>query len=199
MTHYVVGITGGIGSGKSTVAVLFEKLGIVVADADQASREIVEPGQDAYLAILEKFGNSVLLEDGTLNRAYLRQKIFAEKTDRLWLERLTHGPIMQNLKDKLQSAKSAYGILMLSTGAGKSPLMDRMIVIDVTPDVQISRVKERDHNDEALIRKIMASQPKREDRLSWADDVIENNGDLASLKQAVYDLHQHYLKLANHA
>jgi len=199
MTHYVVGITGGIGSGKSTVAVLFEKLGIVVADADQASREIVEPGQDAYLAILEKFGNSVLLEDGTLNRAYLRQKIFAEKIDRLWLERLTHGPIMQNLQDKLQSARSAYGILMLSTGAGKSPLMDRMIVIDVTPDVQISRVKERDHNDEALIRKIMASQPNREDRLSWADDVIENNGDLASLKQAVYDLHQHYLKLANHA
>ena len=196
---FVIGLTGGIGSGKSTVAVLFEKLGIVVADADQASREIVEPGQDAYLAILEKFGNSVLLEDGTLNRAYLRQKIFAEKTDRLWLERLTHGPIMQNLQDKLQSAKSAYGILMLSTGAGKSPLMDRMIVIDVTPDVQISRVKERDHNDEALIRKIMASQPKREDRLSWADDVIENNGDLASLKQAVYDLHQHYLKLANHA
>jgi len=199
MTHYVVGITGGIGSGKSTVAVLFEKLGIVVADADQASREIVEPGQDAYLAILEKFGNSVLLEDGTLNRAYLRQKIFAEKTDRLWLERLTHVPIMQNLQDKLQSARSAYGILMLSTGAGKSPLMDRMIVIDVTPDVQISRVKERDHNDEALIRKIMASQPNRKDRLSWADDVIENNGDLASLKQAVYDLHQHYLKLANHA
>lgn len=199
MTHYVVGITGGIGSGKSTVAVLFEKLGIVVADADQASREIVEPGQDAYLAILEKFGNSVLLEDGTLNRAYLRQKIFAEKIDRLWLERLTHVPIMQNLQDKLQSARSAYGILMLSTGAGKSPLMDRMIVIDVTPDVQISRVKERDHNDEALIRKIMASQPNREDRLSWADDVIENNGDLASLKQAVYDLHQHYLKLANHA
>jgi len=199
MTHYVVGITGGIGSGKSTVAVLFEKLGIVVADADQASREIVEPGQDAYLAILEKFGNSVLLEDGTLNRAYLRQKIFAEKIDRLWLERLTHAPIMQNLQDKLQSARSAYGILMLSTGAGKSPLMDRMIVIDVTPDVQISRVKERDHNDEALIRKIMASQPKREDRLSWADDVIENNGDLASLKQAVYDLHQHYLKLAKHA
>jgi dephospho-CoA kinase len=199
MTHYVVGITGGIGSGKSTVAVLFEKLGIVVADADQASREIVEPGQDAYLAILEKFGNSVLLEDGTLNRAYLRQKIFAEKIDRLWLERLTHGPIMQNLQDKLQSARSAYGILMLSTGAGKSPLMDRMIVIDVTPDVQISRVKERDHNDEALIRKIMASQPNRKDRLSWADDVIENNGDLASLKQAVYDLHQHYLKLANHA
>lgn len=199
MTHYVVGITGGIGSGKSTVAVLFEKLGIVVADADQASREIVEPGQDAYLAILEKFGNSVLLEDGTLNRAYLRQKIFAEKIDRLWLERLTHVPIMQNLQDKLQSARSAYGILMLSTGAGKSPLMDRMIVIDVTPDVQISRVKKRDHNDEALIRKIMASQPNRKDRLSWADDVIENNGDLASLKQAVYDLHQHYLKLANHA
>jgi dephospho-CoA kinase len=199
MTHYVVGITGGIGSGKSTVAKHFEKLGIVVADADQASREIVEPGQDAYLAILEKFGNPVLLEDGTLNRAYLRQKIFAEKTNRLWLEKLTHLPIMQNLKDKLQSAKSAYGILMLSTGAGKSPLMDRMIVVDVTPDVQISRVKERDHNDEALIRKIMASQPNREDRLSWADDVIENNGDLVSLKQTVYDLHQYYLRLANHA
>lgn len=199
MTHYVVGITGGIGSGKSTVAEHFEKLGIVVADADQASREIVEPGQDAYLAILEKFGNPVLLEDGTLNRAYLRQKIFAEKTNRLWLEKLTHLPIMQNLKDKLQSAKSAYGILMLSTGAGKSPLMDRMIVVDVTPDVQISRVKERDHNDEALIRKIMASQPNREDRLSWADDVIENNGDLVSLKQTVYDLHQYYLRLANHA
>ena len=199
MTHYVVGITGGIGSGKSTVAERFEKLGIVVADADQASREIVEPGQDAYLAILEKFGNSVLLEDGTLNRAYLRQKIFAEKADRLWLERQTHVPIMQNLKDKLQSARSAYGILMLSTGAGKSPLMDRMIVIDVTPDVQISRVKERDHNDEALIRKIMASQPNREDRLSWADDVIENNGDLVSLTQTVYDMHQYYLRLANHA
>ncbi len=199
MTHYVVGITGGIGSGKSTVAERFEKLGIVVADADQASREIVEPGQDAYLAILEKFGNSVLLEDGTLNRAYLRQKIFAEKADRLWLEKLTHLPIMQNLKDKLQSAKSAYGILMLSTGAGKSPLMDRMIVVDVTPDVQISRVKERDHNDEALIRKIMASQPNREDRLSWADDVIENNGDLVSLTQTVYDMHQYYLRLANHA
>jgi dephospho-CoA kinase len=106
---------------------------------------------------------------------------------------------MQRLKDKLRYAESAYGILMLSTGAGKSPLMDRMIVVDVTPDVQISRVKERDHNDESLIRKIMASQPNREDRLCWADDVIENNGDLASLTQAVYDLHLQYLELANHA
>jgi dephospho-CoA kinase len=199
MTSYVVGITGGIGSGKSTVAELFEELGITVADADQASRDIVNPGEAAYLAIVEKFGRSVILNDGTLNRAYLREKIFSKKSDRLWLENLTHRPIMQNLRNTLRHAESAYGILMLSTGIGKSPLMHRMIVVDVAPELQISRVKQRDHNDESLIRKIMASQPNREERLSWADDVIENNGDLTSLRQKVYDFHEYYLKLASHA
>lgn len=199
MTNYVVGITGGIGSGKSTVAELFQELSITVADADQASRDIVKPGEDAYLAIVEKFGGQVLLDDGTLNRAYLREKIFSKKSDRLWLERLTHVPIMQNLTNTLRHAESAYGILMLSTGIGKSPLMHRMIVVDVAPELQVSRVQQRDHNEESLIRKIMASQPNREERLSWADDVIENNDDLTSLRQKVYDLHEYYLTLANHA
>jgi len=199
MTNYVIGITGGIGSGKSTVAELFEELGITVADADQASRDIVKPGEQAYLAIVEKFGSLVLRNDDTLDRAYLRKKIFSSQADRLWLERLTHAPIMKNLTDKLRYAESAYGILMLSTGIGKSPLMHRMIVVDVDPEVQVSRVKQRDNNEESLIRKIMASQPNRLERLSWADDVIENNGDPASLKQTVYDLHTTYLELASHA
>jgi dephospho-CoA kinase len=194
---YVVGLTGGIGSGKTTVSDLFEKLGITVADADVVARTIVEPGRSAHSAIKERFGESILLGDGHLDRAKLRQIIFSNQEDRRWLERQTHGPIMQMLGEIIKSATSPYSILVLSAGAGRSPLINKMLVVDTPEELQISRVTKRDTNNRQQVESIMASQPTREERLTWADNVIVNEGSMDLLEQKVLDLHQYYSKLAD--
>ena len=197
MPAYVVGLTGGIGSGKTTVSDLFAKLGITVADADVVARTIVEPGRPAHSAIKDRFGESIILTDGHLNRAKLRQIIFSNKEDRRWLERQTHGPIMQMLGEIIESATSPYSILVLSAGAGRSPLIDKMLVVDTPEELQISRVTERDSNNRQQVEAIMASQPTREERLAWADNVIVNEGSIDQLEQKVLNLHEYYSKLAD--
>ena len=193
VSEYVVGLTGGIGSGKTTVSDIFADLGIVVADSDVVARDIVKPGRAAHSAIRQRFGKSILLADQSLDRVKLREIIFSSIEERRWLESQTHGPIMQELKDIVSSATSPYAILVLSAGSGRSPLIQRMLVVDVPAEVQITRVRQRDNNSIEQVEAIMGSQPTREERFAWADDIIENNGTLDELKARVDSLHRVYL------
>jgi dephospho-CoA kinase len=193
---YVVGLAGGIGSGKTTVSNRFEELGVTVADADVASRTVVEPGQPALAEIADRFGQDILQADGTLDRAKLRKIVFSDSEQRRWLEKLTHGPINAELARIMQSASSSYSILVLSAGSGRSPIMNRVLVIDVPPALQLARVTERDSNSEAQVQAIMDAQPSREQRLSIADDVLVNDGDLSQLHAGVDKLHGEYLSLS---
>lgn len=199
MARFVVGLTGGIGSGKTTVSNLFAELGIVIADADIVSRTIVEPGKPAHKAISERFGQTILLDNGSLNRAKLREIVFSSSDERKWLESLTHAPIVRQLKEIVDAATSSYAILVLSAGTGRSPMVSRMLVIDVPEALQISRVTDRDGNSIEQIRAIIKSQPTRRERLGWADDVIANEGSLENLLPEVENLNSMYLCLAaNH-
>lgn len=196
MSHFVIGITGGIGSGKTAVTDRFQARGITVADADVASREVVQPGTPALAAIAEHFGSHVIGEDGSMDRAVVRKIVFADPDERKWLESVTVPAIMDNLREVLAKSTSPYSLLMLSSGTGQSPLVHRSLVVDVPPDVQLSRVMARDNNDEDQVRAIMAAQPSREIRLEYADDVIVNDGSLEQLDEAIAALHEQYLNMA---
>ncbi|MCH2567102.1 MAG: dephospho-CoA kinase [Pseudomonadales bacterium] len=196
MSHFVIGITGGIGSGKTAVTDRFQARGITIADADVASREVVQPGMPALEAIAEHFGPEVIQADGTMDRAAIRKIVFAEPDERKWLESVTVPAIMNNLREVLNRSTSPYSLLMLSSGTGQSPLVQRSLVVDAPPELQISRVMARDANDEEQIRAIMAAQPSRETRLEYADDVIINDGSFERLDEVVQVLHEKYLKMA---
>jgi dephospho-CoA kinase len=194
----IIGLTGGIGSGKSTVAKLFAAKGITVVDADQCSRIVVEPGQPALLNIEARFGKTILLPDGTLDRAQLRKIIFESPSDKQWLEQLLHPLIFTEILRQLEIAPGSYAILEspLLIEAGQSALCHRTLVVDATEEEQIKRAIQRDNNSRELIEAIMKTQAKRSERLAKADDLIDNNGeDLQKLEQQVSALHQQYLKL----
>jgi dephospho-CoA kinase len=193
---FVVGLTGGIGSGKTAVSDRFAALGITIADADVAARTVVEPGTKALEAITEHFGPDIIDDSGKLDRAALRQIVFQDAGQRKWLESVTVPAILDELRGILDTATSDYAILMLSSGSGQSPWIHRNLVVDVPPDVQMARVMSRDNNSEAAVKAIMATQPGREQRLGYADDVIENTGSMAELDKAVQSLHQQYISLA---
>ena len=196
---FVVGLTGGIGSGKTAVSDMFAARGVTIADADVASRTVVMPGTPALAEIVDHFGGRVLNEDGTLNRGELRHIVFADAAERRWLESVTVPAIMAELREILRTSRAAYSMLMLSSGSGRSPLVHRSLVVDVPPEVQIARVTARDNNTPEQVRAIMDAQPPREARLAYADDVIVNDSSLDALEEAVESLHQKYLKLAeNH-
>ena len=194
----VVGVTGGIGSGKSAVTERFQRLGITVVDADLAARIVVEPGGSALAAIAEHFGADILQADGTLNRAALRQWVFANRAERLWLERLTHPLIGQELRRQLAASGSAYTILsspLLLEGQQKE-LVDCVVVVDVPEELQLQRATARDANSEEQIRRIMAAQLPRAQRRELADIVIDNSGSLAELDEQVQELHREFLQRA---
>lgn len=194
----VVGVTGGIGSGKSAVTERFQRLGITVVDADLAARIVVEPGGSALAAIAEHFGADILQADGTLNRAALRQRVFANQAERLWLERLTHPLIGQELRRQLAASGSAYTILsspLLLEGQQKE-LVDCVVVVDVPEELQLQRATARDANSEEQIRRIMAAQLPRAQRRELADIVIDNSGSLAELDEQVDELHREFLQRA---
>lgn len=195
---FVVGITGGIGSGKSAVSDRFKRLGIKVVDADVASREVVKPGQPALLAISQHFGSDVIQADGSLDRARLRALVFADPRERVWLERLLHPLINEYLRQELASATSPYAILVspLMMETGQSRFTHRMLVVDVPEEVQLARTMARDSNNEAQVKAIMAAQASRESRLATADDVIQNDAGFEALDAAVKQLHERYLELA---
>lgn len=196
MAGYIVGLTGNIGSGKSTVSDLFAARGIVIADADVGSREIMLPGEPAYLAVVERWGETVLTDTGELDRAEIRKRVFADEEERRWLESQTVPRIMARLNEILDAATSPFSMLVLSTGRGRNPMVQRSLVVDVSPEVQVARVTARDNNSEEQVRAIMAAQPTREERLSWADDVITNEGSLKEVAAAVDRLYDDYLAYA---
>jgi dephospho-CoA kinase len=197
MSNFVVGLRGGIGTGKSTVSDLFADAGIVVADADVSARTVVEPGKPAYVAIVERFGESVLQEDKKLDRAALRELVFSDNDHRLFVEKQTHGPIIQDLLNITSSADSDYAILVLSTGIGKNPMMQRLLVVDAPLETQVNRVMQRDNNTREQVEAILRAQPDRETRMTDADDVIINDGKQENLVLEVRKLHQLYLSLSN--
>ena len=197
MAEFIVGVTGGIGSGKTLVTDAFAAKGVVIADADEAARHIVEPGQPALAQIVAHFGEGITDSNGRLDRPKLREIVFNDVDARRQLESFTHRPIMETLANQLQSASSAYAMLVLSAGLGNSPLIHRMLVVDADESVRIHRVMRRDGSSESLIRQIMASQPSSEERRNIADDVIENNGDTTTVLNEVDRLHNIYLELAD--
>lgn len=195
---FVVGITGGIGSGKTAATERFAALGITIVDADIASRIVVEPGAPALQKIAEHFGAHILLDDGSLNRAELRKTIFADPAEKVWLEQLLHPLIGAEIQRQLRTAKSAYVVFVspLMTESNQYKLCDRILVIDAPEEVQLQRTIQRDNNDAEQVQRIIASQASRQHRLQYADDIIENTGSLDSLTQQVTKLHAHYLRLA---
>ena len=198
MSTFVVGLTGGIGSGKSAVSERFERLGIQVVDADLASRAVVEPGRPALKAIEAHFGPDVITPDGSLDRAALRKLIFENEEERRWLEALTHPLINDYIADALEKADSPYVILAhpLLVETGQTGICHRVLVVDVPEALQVQRTMDRDGNPESQVRAIMAAQASRGERLAAADDVIVNDQDLAHLDDQVARLHARYLKLA---
>jgi dephospho-CoA kinase len=192
---FVVGLTGGIGSGKTAVSDHFQSLGICVVDADLASRVVVEPGRPALEKIAEHFGSEMLLPDGNMNRALMREKIFANPDEKRWLEALLHPLIREEIVAGLENASSPYALLVspLLVEAGQNALTQRVLVVDVPEELQLSRTMSRDSNSADQVRAIMASQASREQRLGYADDVIVNDSSLEALQQKVEELHQSYL------
>lgn len=198
MSRFVVGLTGGIGSGKTTVSDRFQALGVHVVDGDLASRAVLAQGQPALQAVAERFGQEILNQDGSLDRAALRQRVFASDEDRRWLEALTHPLIGAWLQDQLAAGTSAYCLLVnpILIESGQASRCDRVLVVDAPESAQLQRTMDRDGNSEQQVRAIMAAQVDRERRLAAADDVIVNDRDLAHLDAEVARLHEKYLTLA---
>lgn len=194
----IIGITGGIGSGKSTVASMFEDLGIEIVDADQLAREVVEPGNDALTKIEARFGNDVIDAGGGLERNKMREIVFHNAEHKDWLEKLLHPLIADLMKYKLSRCRSDYAILVspLLFETEQHKLVDRVLVIDVSERTQRERAMSRDQSNELTIKSIIASQIGRQERLDRADDTLGNEGTLDSLQSAVLALHERYLELA---
>ena len=198
MANWVLGLTGGIGSGKTAASDYLQSLGIGIVDADLIARQVVAPGEPALAAIAAHFGAQALQADGSLNRAWLRQQVFSHPQQRQWLEQLTHPLIRQTILQALSAATSNYVVLVspLLIESGQQALTTRTLVVDVPPELQWQRASQRDHNSPEQIRAIMAAQINREQRLQAAHDVVDNSGTLADLHQQLLPLHQQYLQMA---
>jgi dephospho-CoA kinase len=196
---FVVGITGGIGSGKSAVTDHLETLGITVVDADKVARVVVEPGTSGLAAITQHFGHDILLPTGGLDRAALRKIVFDNPSERKILEGITHPRIRDEIARQLREATSAYVVLSspLLLESGQSTFADYVVVVDVPEAVQLTRTMSRDDNSEQLVKQIMAAQLDRETRLSRGDTAITNNESLEALHEKVEALHVELLAKAD--
>jgi len=194
----VVGLTGGIGSGKSTVAELFQRKGVEVIDADLIAREVVAPGEPALLSIAEHFGNGLIDEHGALRRSELRELVFANPAERTWLEQLLHPLINDVITQRIARCDSSYCILMspLLLETTQSQLTDRILVVDVDRETQLQRTMERDASPRETIEAIIDAQVSRDQRCKAADDLLSNNNDISELALQVDKLHDSYLQLA---
>jgi dephospho-CoA kinase len=197
--RFRVGLTGGIASGKSTVARLFAGHGVPVIDLDEVARAVVEPGQPALAEIVVEFGKDVIGADGRLDRAMLRRRVFPNEAARKRLEALLHPRILEATIDLATEAGGPYQLIVipLLTEFGLVGWLDRVLVVDCPPETQLARMIARDGGDERLARGILAAQASREDRLVVADDVIVNDGPAERLAEAVGRLDALYREIAN--
>lgn len=197
---FCVGLTGGIGSGKSTVAKLFQRLGATIIDADEIAHEITKPNTYSYEAIIEHFGKEIARSNGELDRAALRRIIFNNPIEREWLENRLHPVIREAMKERAIKADTVYSILVIplltETKLKNYNYIDRVCVIEVPETIQIQRVMERDHVSKEEVLAILNIQSSNKVRLKFADDIIHNNSDLDYLKNSVFELNQKYLKFA---
>jgi len=200
VNKFIVGVTGGIGSGKSTVAALFAALGAGVVDTDAISRQLTAPGGAAIPAIREKFGDDFINEDGSLSRTVMRERVFNHPPARKQLEAIMHGRIQDAVMAALEAATEPYVLLvvplLIEVGSYR-PILSRVLVVDCEEENQIKRASIRAGMTPTAVRAIMAAQTDRKTRLRVADDVIENNADLASLETVVRQLDRQYRTMAS--
>lgn len=195
----VIGLTGGVAAGKTAVTRRFEALGVHVHDADVAARDVIEPGTSGLAEVVAAFGADVLDDAGRLDRAAMRQRVFADPGARRTLEAIIHPRVRQWLHDRAMAEAGPYCLLaipLLAENIAHYRWVDRVLVVDATEAVQLERLLRRDGIDEALARRMIERQASRDDRLALAHDVIGNHGDEAELDRDVARLHQQYLALA---
>ncbi len=193
----IVGLTGGIGSGKSTVADLFKSMGVGIIDTDVIARELVEKDKPAYREIIKQFGVEILLPNNELDRATLKQRIINNNDDRLILENILHPLIQKIVKQQIKSVSGHYCIVVIPLLVEKAnyPMLDRILVVDAPVNEQIKRVRQRDELEIADIEKLIALQASPEQRLNAANDVIRNDQGLDELRTATQQMHDKYMKL----
>lgn len=196
---FVVGLTGGIGSGKSAATTYFEKLGIDIVDADEVARDVVAPGSEGLKEIVNRFGNSILLEDGNLNRAALREKVFSDINEKNWLNNLLHPLIRLRMQHLISESTSPYCILSvpLLVENKLTEMCNYVVVVDCPETMQLERALKRDGSTEETIRNIMASQATRNERIEAADTVLDNSTTLSALSAQIADLHNTLLALSS--
>lgn len=194
---FVLGLTGGIGSGKSAASQWFEAQGIAVVDADIVAREVVDIGQPALQQIQQAFGDWVLLKDGSLNRRVLREHIFQSPEARKMLENITHPAIRNSIIQQLHAAQSPYAILVspLLFETNQHELTQHTLLIDAAIELQIQRASQRDGQNVEQIQKIIAAQMPREQKCAMADDIVLNDGELEHLYAHLTPLHEKYLQM----
>lgn len=198
MSKWVLGLTGGIGCGKSAVSAVFESQGITVVDADIIARQVVAPKSTGLNAIIARFGSDILNQDQTLNRSKLRALIFADDAKKQWLNNLLHPLIREKILTDLQSATSPYVILVapLLFENGLDKYCQRTLLIDVPVAVQLARTMARDNISKTQAQAIVAAQMSRDDKKARTIDIIDNNQALEDVSMEVLKYHQQYLQLA---
>lgn len=196
MANYIVGLTGGIGSGKTTVANMFSRFNIDLVDADLVARQVVEPNSTCLNEIVKHLGSDILLEDKTLNRAQLRELVFNDAELKLWLNNLLHPAIRTEMLRQLNDSTSSYTLLIapLLFENGLEQHCNTTIAIDVPEAIQLSRTVQRDNNSESIVKNIIQSQISREKRLSKADIIIDNNQPLTKVESIVLEIHHTILE-----
>lgn len=194
----LIGLTGGVASGKSAVAEIFAQLGTPVLDTDQIARDVVEPGTPTLAKLVAEFGSDILDAGGRLDRARMRARVFADPEQRKRLEAITHPAIREELAARAQRAQGPYQIhvIPLLIESGRGELYDRVLLVDTSEEAQLKRLMSRDSSSPELAQQILAAQASREDRLEAADDVIVNTGTLQDLQQYVQTLHRNYTLLS---
>jgi len=199
MSEFIVGLTGGIGSGKTTVANFFAELGIDIVDADIVAREVVEPGSPALIQIAKYFGPEFINDQGELERSLLRTRVFSSAKDKTWLNELLHPLIRKTMFDQLAKSAGPYSLLVapLLIENGLHKLVDTVLVVDVSEATQLARTVKRDPSSADEVKRIIGSQIARDKRLKAADEIINNEkADLKLIQQEVKKLHHKFLRLA---
>lgn len=196
-----IGLTGGIGSGKTAVSERFAALGIAIVDADLVARYCVAPGTQALQEIAAHYGDDIIQPNGMLDRAALRQRVFSDASERKWLESLLHPLIAARIQEELSTIDTAYAMLVspLLLETNQASLVDRILLVDVPEEIQISRTMARDGGDRQQVEQILTAQMSRHERQAGADDILLNDGSLAELDARLQILHEQYLQLAGQA